>query len=144
MPFIGVALGVYLSMAAFDREVAAQLAQSPEAGVCGNPGIFFLFYGFVAGSLGGAIAGAAIAKLVTWLMRGRGPQDAFEEVSGCESVPTDNLIAKESKDEALRAEIALVNRMVTQAENECDEEVLRKLTDYKTTLQRAWKVARES
>ena len=67
MPLIGVALGIYLSMAAFDRHVEAELAKSPGLEICGNPGMGFLFFGFVAGSLGGIIAGVAVANLVTRL-----------------------------------------------------------------------------
>lgn len=136
MPFIGVALGVYLSMAAFDREVAAQRGQSPGNDVCGNPAIFLLFSGFVAGSLGGVIAGAGIAKLVTWLVRGRVPEDTTEAIIPFEDAPPDKLMANDSRREELQAEIDSVARMVTQAENDRDEEVLRKLIDYKFKLDR--------
>ena len=131
MPLIGVALGIYLSLAASDRHVAAELANSPGTEICGNPGMALFVFGFVAGSLGGIIAGVAVANLVTRLVHSRAPQAAFEEIS-----PADDLIATWPEHQELRAEIDLVEQMIIEAENEGDEEVLRKLTDYQTTLER--------
>jgi hypothetical protein len=131
MPLIGVALGIYLSMATFDKHVEAELAKSPGLEICGNPGMALLFLGFLAGSLGGVIAGVAVANLVTRLVRSRAPQAVFEEIS-----PADDLIANWPEHQELRAEIDLVEQMIIDAEIEGDDEVLRKLTDYKTTLER--------
>src|SRR5437773_2540389 len=136
MPFIGVAVGLYLSMAEFDREVAAQLAESPGDTVCGNAAIPFLFSGLIGGSLGGIVAGVAIARLVTWLVRRCGCQDAFEAVTCDANAPTDNPIATGSKHKELRAEIDLIERLIVQAENQGDEEVMRKLIDYQAKLER--------
>jgi hypothetical protein len=155
MPFIGVALGVYLSMRAFDRSVEAQLARSPGAVVCGNPAIFYLFHGFVVGAAGGVIAGLATVRLVTWLVVGRafhGELEAIvpgenspidnlvkvdiEEIDRGDTTPSDRRIARKSKWEKLRAEIDLVDRLIPRAENEGDEEVLSKLIDYKGSLER--------
>ena len=61
----------------------------------------------------------------------RAPKAVFEEIS-----PADDLIANWPEHQELRAEIDLVEQMIIEAENEGDEEVLRKLTDYKTTLDR--------
>ena len=105
MPLIGVALGVYLSMAAFDRVVEAGTGPVTRMDVCGDIGSVYLLNGFVVGSIGGIIAGAAIANLVTWLVHGRAPQqDAFDEISG-EHAPTNDLVANESRNQELRAEI---------------------------------------
>ena len=66
MPVIGVPVGLSLSMAAFRREMAAHLAESPGDYVCGLAVIPYAFLGLIGGSLGGIIAGMAIAKLITW------------------------------------------------------------------------------
>lgn len=136
LPFLGVALGIYLSVAAWNRSNAEDLARSPGEVVCGNPGIFFLFQGFVGGSVGGVVAGVAIANLVTRLVRGPAAKVTVEEISGGEDWPIGDPIVDASKHKELHAEIDLVERMVLQAENDGDEEVLRKLIKYKATLER--------
>jgi hypothetical protein len=136
MPLIGVAVGLHLSIAAFDREVEAQLARSPGDTVCGNGAIPFLFFGLIGGVLGGIVAGAAIARLVTWLVRRCGCQDANEAVAFEENTPTDDLIATESKRKKLRSEMDLVEPLIVRAESEGDEEVMGKLIDYQAKLKR--------
>ncbi len=134
MPLIGVALGIFLSMALWNREVAAELARSPDELVCGNPGMIYLFHGFVGGTVGGILAGLAIAKFVTWLVRGGSSDDAFEEIDHGDDVATDEMIAETKNRANLRADIDFVEQMVTQAKNDGDEDVLRKLIAFKATL----------
>ena len=81
MPFIGVAAGLFLSSALFNRQVAARLAESPDEYVCGLSALPFLFLGLIGGSRGGIVAGAAIAERVTRLVRGRGTRNAAKSVT---------------------------------------------------------------
>jgi hypothetical protein len=134
MPLIGVGVGLYLSMAAFNREVEAQLAQHPGEDVCGNPAIPFLFFGLIGGGLGGIVAGRAVAGLVTWMARRCGWQDVNEAVTFDEDTSTDDLIAIERKRKDLRSDMEVVERLIVQAESEGDEEVARRLIDYRAKL----------
>ena len=136
MPLIGVAVGLYLSMAAFNREVESQSARAPGETVCGNGAIPFLFFGLVGGGLGGIVAGRAVAGLVTWWVRRCGDQGVNEAVAFDEDTPTDDLIATELKRKDLRSEMNLVDRLIAQAERGGDEEVTRKLVDYRAKLRR--------
>jgi hypothetical protein len=136
MPLIGVATGLYLSMAAFDRETEAQFARSPDETVCGNGAIPFLFFGLIGGGVGGIIAGVAIAGLVTWLVRRCGRQDSNEAVTFDQNTSIGDLIATESKRKELRSEIDQIEQLVVEAENAGDAEVARKLIDYQTKLKR--------
>jgi hypothetical protein len=136
MPLIGVGVGLYLAMAACNREVEAQLAQSPGGTVCGNGAIPLLFFGLIGGGLGGIVAGRAVAGLVTWLAGSCGCQDVNEVVTFDEDTPTDDLIATERKRKDLRSEMDLVEQLIVQAESGGDEEVTRKLIDYRARLKR--------
>jgi hypothetical protein len=136
MPLIGVGVGLYLSMAAFSREVESQLAQAPGEPLCGNGAIPFLFFGLIGGGLGGIVAGRAIAGLVTWLARRRGYQDVNEAVTFDKDIPTDDLIATESKRRDLPSDPGLIERLIVQAGSGGDEEVTRKLIDYQAKLKR--------
>jgi hypothetical protein len=78
MPLIGVAVGLYLSMASFNRQIEARMAESPDGFVCGDSAIPFLFLGLIGGCLGGIVAGAAVAELVTWLVRRKGRCDVVK------------------------------------------------------------------
>jgi hypothetical protein len=140
MPPIGVGVGLYLSMAAYNREVEAQLAQHPGEDVCGNPAIPFLFLGLIGGVLAGVVAGLALARLVTWLARRCGYQDAYKGAALDHDTLADELIATESKREDLLSEIDLVERLIVQAESGGDEEVRRKLLDYRAKLEQQFEV----
>jgi hypothetical protein len=136
MPVIGVGVGLYLLMAAFNREVESQLTQAPGEPVCGNGAIPLLLFGLIGGGLGGIVAGRAVAGLVTWLARRCGCQYVNEAVTFDEDTPTDDLIAAERKRKELRSDMDLVERLIVQAESEGDEVVTRKLTDYRAKLKR--------
>src|SRR5262249_47199294 len=122
--------------ATFNREVETQLAQSLGETVCGNGAIPLLFFGLIGGGLGGIVAGRAIAGLITWLARKCGRHDADGAVTFDEDIPTDDLIAAESKRKDLRSEIDLVERLIVRAESGGDEEVTIKLIDYRAKLKR--------
>ena len=141
MPLIGVGVGLYLAMAAFNREVESQWAQAPGETVCGNGAIPFHFFGLVGGGLGGIVAGRAVAGLVTGLARRCGDHVVNEAVAFDEDSPTDDLIATESKRKDLRPEMELVDRLIAQAERGGDEEVARKLHDYRAKLRRELEVS---
>jgi hypothetical protein len=136
MPLIGVGVGLYLSMAEFNREVERQLARSPGEFVCGNPAIPFLVLGLIGGALGGIVAGRAVAGLVTSLARRCGYQVVTEGNTLDKGTLTDELIATESKRKVLRSDVDLVERLIAQAESGRDEEVARKLLDYRAELER--------
>jgi hypothetical protein len=61
-------------------------------------------------------------------------QDVDEAVIFDEDTPTDDLIATERKRKDLRSEMILVERLIVQAERRGDEEVTRKLFDYRAKL----------
>lgn len=134
MPILGVVVGLYLCEASWDRHVASVQAEFPGEGVCGNPAILCISFGLIGGTLGGIVAGAAIAELVTWFVRKRGRLDAGKATTSDEEDLTTSLGPAETKWKAIRAEIDLVESLVARAEEKGDEEVLRKLTDYKAEL----------
>lgn len=138
---IGTALACFAlifsgSMVAWNRSVDEEIARSPDAQVCGNPGIAFFVMGLVGGVVGGAVVGTLVTKLVSWLMRGRVSQDSFDASLWEEDVPSAKVIANEAKRKSLRAEIGLVDGMIEQAEKEGDDEVLGRLVDYRGKLER--------
>ena len=136
MPLLGVAVGVFISMAAWERQVAAELAQSPEAFVCGNPGILLSLRRFLRrgcrwrhrGSGGREIRHLACARA-----RRRRYRDAMIPF---EDAPPGNLIPKDAKREELLAEMDSLERMITQAGNDGEKDVLEKLLSHKFKLNR--------
>jgi hypothetical protein len=90
--------------------------------------------GLIGGALGGIVAGRAVAGLVTSLARKCEYQDVTEGDAIEKGTLTDELIATESKRKGLRSDIDLVERLI-QAESGRDEEVTRKLLDYRAKLE---------
>jgi hypothetical protein len=90
--------------------------------------------GLIGGALGGIVAGRAVAGLVTSLAGKCGYQDVTEGDAIEKGTLTDELIATESKRKGLRSDIDLVERLI-QAESGRDEEVTRKLLDYRAKLE---------
>jgi hypothetical protein len=122
-------------MAAFNREVEQELAQSPGELVCGNPATPFLFLGLIGGALGGIAIGRAAARLITWLARCCGHHDANEAVTLDDGTLTDKVIATEPKKKDLRSEIELLDRLIVQADRGGDDDVARKLINYRAKLE---------
>jgi hypothetical protein len=65
-----------------------------------------------------------------------GCQDVKEAATFDEDNPTDDLIATERRRKDLRSEMDLVERLIVQAESGGDEEVTRKLINYRARLRR--------
>src|SRR4051794_29506231 len=112
MPIIGVAVGLYLCKVSFDRYVAAVQAEFPGEGVCGNPAIACSIFGLFGGALGGIVAGAVIAKLVTWFVRKRGRPDAGKATTSDDEDLTSSPGPVEAKRKDIRAEIDLVEGLM--------------------------------
>ena len=128
------ALIFYGSMVAWNRSDAEEAARSPNAQVCGNPGIVFFFVGLVGGVVGGVVMGTLVTKLVSSLMDGPVCEDSHDATIWEEEVPSAKVIASEAKRESLREEIGLIERMIEQADDQGDEEVFGKLVKYRDKL----------
>ena len=137
---IGTALACFAliffgSMMAWNRSVDEEIARSPDAQVCGNPGVAFFFMGLVGGVVGGAVVGTLVTKFVSSLTARPVCEESHDASFWEEEVPPAKVIAHEAKRKSLRAEIGLVEQMLEQAENQEDEEVFGKLVKYRDKLQ---------
>jgi hypothetical protein len=128
-------VGLYLSMAAFNRAVERHSAQLTGEFVCGNPAIPFLFFGLIGGALGGIVTGCAVATLVTSVARRCGHRVAKNAVTLGDGMIADKLIATESRRKDLRSKMEEVERLIVQANCGGDDELTRKLLDYRAKLE---------